>query len=192
LRLLRTSSQQATPRRSSRFRGAFATSGADPWPSQFSWADVLGEVMLNLCMVAAGAIIWWTPFQVGVASDRVSRWCYIDPCLALLTAVYLIWATRPTIRENLMQLLMACPRNINLSALHRGLANVEGVESLYDLHVWQIGRSRVCTAHLIASDVQRCQQILRDCSFVAQQEHRLDKITFQVEIPGGVDSSAGL
>jgi len=189
-RPLRTSSRQCSPRRSSRFGlpnsaqqlrggGAQATSGSIFW-----------DVFLGLLLVGVGLLVWLQPLDAGTTAHGTSRWCYADPLMALICISRIVLASRSAVRESLMQLLMACPRNVNLVAFHQALQQVEGVVSLHDHHAWQLGGSRMCSAHIVVASVDDCSRVLRECTKIAQLDHSFDKVTFQVEVAGAFDTSA--
>jgi len=135
-----------------------------------------------------GVTVWQAPFGVGFSASGVSHWCYADAVLAFFGGACALQSTLGATREALLQLLMACPRHLNLMALKRSVSEVPGVDSLHDLHVWQIGRSRSCSAHLVIRDVNESVQILRACTAIAKSEHGLDEVTFQIEIADNFDT----
>jgi len=177
----RTSSHQATPRRSNRFQEMVATAGL---AGQGLGGRLLADVLLGLLVVLAGALMWWEPMPVGHAAGGASRWGYADLLVASICVLHTFFTTRHAFRESLMQLLMACPRNLNLHAFQTSLCEVPGVLAMHDLHVWQIGPRRLCSAHLSVANVACAQQVLRDCSSIAQKENQIDDVAFQIQVAG--------
>eukprot|EP00932_Pfiesteria_piscicida_P017931 SRR837773.4807.p1 GENE.SRR837773.4807~~SRR837773.4807.p1 ORF type:complete len:395 (-),score=66.43 SRR837773.4807:9-1088(-) len=114
--------------------------------------SVATDILFTLLVMAAGGLSWWQPFASFEPVSGVSRWCYADLFVAVLVTGRTIMSTTGAMNEALMQLLMACPRHFNLNTFQKSMRQLEGVVSLHDLHVWQLGRTRLCTAHLVVSD----------------------------------------
>mmetsp|Transcript_103502 Transcript_103502/g.259466 ORF Transcript_103502/g.259466 Transcript_103502/m.259466 type:complete len:504 (-) Transcript_103502:97-1608(-) len=141
---------------------------------------VIGDILQSIGAVIAGVLIWWEPFSLGRTRDGFSRWCYIDSSITLIYICLVVLTTRSTIKEVLLRLLLACPRGLDLAAFAEQLRAVPGVERARDVHVWQIGQSKVCTAHLLTSDPMDCQDVLNACVRLSQK-YKIDHSTFQVE-----------
>lgn len=180
---LATTSRPPAVSRSSRFLDASEERRTAASSASVAQADhcFAIELFFSALVMAVGALVWLQPFAAGEAEIGVSRWCYSDLIVALAVTTRMILSTRGAINEALMQLLMACPRNFNLHAFQQDLKSIEGVTSLHDLHLWQTGRSRCCTAHLVVKEVNDAMQVLRRCHELARAAH-IDEATFQIDV----------
>lgn len=147
---------------------------------------VIGDIVQNIGAVIAGTLIWWQPFDLGVTHEGVSRWCYVDVSITLIYLTLVALTTFGTTREVLVNLLLACPAALDIAAFQQQLEEVPGVVGTHDLHVWQIGQSRVCTVHVVILDASQRSRVMASCSEVSQRRHHaVDHATFQIEVWGG-------
>lgn len=194
LRGPRTSSHPASPRWSSRSRSANELVGIsrDGQPRNV-WSCL--DWLITASALVEGFCLW---NQQAVAdSERTShgghnfavptKYGRIDSILAAVVIAHVVIPSRHAMREALMQLLMACPRHLNLLALEVSLSQVEGVSELHDVHVWQSGALRCCSAHIVVEDACECSKILHKCTEIAKQEHKLQSVAFQMEVKGDFD-----
>lgn len=140
-----------------------------------------GEVVQSVSVLMLGLLLWWQPFSLGSTRDGVARWFYADALVTLICVSLTIFTTRSAVHAALMQLLMACPQQLNIEAFQQALSQVEGVLSLHDLHVWQSGQDRVCSAHLVIKEDAELNSVLAECTNIAQQVYGISRTTFQVE-----------
>ena len=79
-----------------------------------------------------------------------------------MTALIVAGAWR-LVREAVDVLLESTPAHIELAALRRAMAQVSGVSSVHDLHVWTLTSGVVAmSAHAVAPDPNAHQRVLED------------------------------
>jgi cobalt-zinc-cadmium efflux system protein len=116
---------------------------------------------------------------------------WIDPLLALGISLWLLVHTWSFFRETLDALLDAVPTNRNLSRIERDLADIDGVESVHDLHVWPLGGDRAAlTVHLVHGADGDPSAILERALDKLHHGHPGLHATIQVE-PRGVENWHG-
>lgn len=144
---------------------------------------IIGDILQSMGAVIAGILIWWQPLDIGLTRAGVSRWSYVDATITIIFITMCGFTTYGTSREVFMILLMACPSRLDVQVFQQQLCEVDGVLGVHDVHVWQIGQSRVCTAHVaIANQAQRAR-VLNACAKVAQRKQfSVDHATFQIEV----------
>lgn len=78
---------------------------------------------------------------------------YLDPALCVIMVCILLYTTYPLLKESALILLQTVPKQIDISSLKQKLRNLEGVEAVHELHVWQLAESRIiATAHIKCQD----------------------------------------
>ncbi|XP_056424228.1 proton-coupled zinc antiporter SLC30A1 [Hyla sarda] len=78
---------------------------------------------------------------------------YLDPALCVFMVCILLYTTYPLLKESALILLQTVPKQIDISSLKQKLRNIEGVEAVHELHVWQLAESRIiATAHIKCHD----------------------------------------
>lgn len=103
---------------------------------------VLGDALGSVAAITAGLVIWST------------GWTPIDPLLSLLICGLILSSTVGLLRESTHTLLDGVPLDLSLSAVGQGLARVQGVVEVHDLHVWSLSSQRIAlSAHVTVRDL---------------------------------------
>ena len=130
------------------------------------WADMLGSIGVLL----AAALIWLT------------GWTWVDPAVAIAIGLWVLPRAWILLRDTTNILLQGVPRGVDLDAVRGAIADVAGVASVHDLHLWSVaGDDRSLTAHIVIDASEDEQQVRRR---VADQLHDLfeiDHATLQIE-----------
>jgi cobalt-zinc-cadmium efflux system protein len=84
----------------------------------------------------------------------------LDPILSLGIACYILFNIYRNLRETLRVILQGVPENIDAEAIEQALLQVEGVESLHDLHLWTMdGEFNISSVHLVVGTNQ-CNSVI--------------------------------
>jgi len=134
-------------------------------------ADALGSVIV----IISALIIWLTDWEYKV---------YVDPTLSMILVVLILNSVWSLLKESALILLQTVPTHIQVDELERRLlAQVEGVVSVHEFHVWQLaGEKIIATAHLHCSSI-------KDYSIIAGQvkeffhNEGIHSTTIQPEFP---------
>ena len=98
---------------------------------------VFGDLIGSVAALTAGAVIY------------VTGWQPIDPLLSVVIAVLILVSTVRILREALHVLMEGVPLEIDLADVGQALAELDGVHSVHDLHIWTITSGRVAlSAHI--------------------------------------------
>ena len=86
----------------------------------------------------------------GVVIALTSGWDRLDPAVSLVIAVFIAWRAIALLREASAVLLEAAPIGVDLQEVASALADVDGVESVHDLHAWSLSSDiAALSAHLV-------------------------------------------
>jgi cobalt-zinc-cadmium efflux system protein len=114
-----------------------------------AYLHVLSDLMGSVGVVAAGVIIVLT------------GWSLADPLVSLFIAALILLGAWRLVRESTDILLEATPAHISLSEVHDRIAEVPGVSSVHDLHVWTVTSGVVAmSGHLVVRDPAQNQRVL--------------------------------
>jgi len=150
---------------------------------QAAMAHVIGDIVQSLGVCLAAGLMWWQPFDVGVAPNGVSRWNYADPLCTVLFGFLVLMTTKSTLTRTIDTLMAKAPGN-KQQELFRGLSAIEGVVQIHDLHIWSHGSSDVlCTAHIVVSSAEHANTALPQAVTVSKGLG-MGHTTFQIEIEG--------
>ncbi|XP_036298529.1 zinc transporter 1 [Pipistrellus kuhlii] len=106
---------------------------------------------------------------------------YLDPTLCILMVCILLYTTYPLLKESALILLQTVPKQIDIKNLIKELRNVEGVEEVHELHVWQLAGSRIiATAHIKCEDPTSYMQVAKTIKDVFHN-HGIHATTIQPE-----------
>ncbi|WWC66485.1 uncharacterized protein I206_100387 [Kwoniella pini CBS 10737] len=95
---------------------------------------VLGDALGNVGVIAAGLVIWF--FE--------GRWTlYFDPAISLLITCIIFSSALPLCKSASYILLQGVPSHVSLDAVRKSIVNVDGVDSVHELHIWQLSESTV-------------------------------------------------
>jgi cobalt-zinc-cadmium efflux system protein len=131
---------------------------------------VLGDLFGSVAAIIAGAVVQFT------------GWTPIDPVLSVLVACLILRSTWSLLAESADVLMEAVPAGIDYAEVGRLLASIDGVASVHDLHIWQMGADRrALSAHLLLREVAAWPRVLSRARTVLQENHGIDHVTLQPE-----------
>ncbi|HEY0798962.1 MAG TPA: cation diffusion facilitator family transporter [Candidatus Baltobacteraceae bacterium] len=140
---------------------------------------VAGDAVGGVAVVIGGAIVLWA----GVT--------WIDPLLSLLVAALIVIGVIRIVREAADILLESTPAHVDMGALRRAMAAIEGVVGVHDLHVWTIGpHSHALSAHVLLEDkrISEATAILQQLDARLREDFDISHVTIQFECEScGVD-----
>jgi cobalt-zinc-cadmium efflux system protein len=87
---------------------------------------------------------------------------WIDPVMSLVVAAIILWGSIGLMRESVGMSLMGVPSGIDLDQVRGALGNLDGVETVHDLHVWPLSTTETAlTAHVVAPHVASTDDLLQ-------------------------------
>ncbi|MDR1170758.1 MAG: cation diffusion facilitator family transporter [Prevotellaceae bacterium] len=74
----------------------------------------------------------------------------LDPILSLGIACYILFNIYHNLRDTLRVILQGTPENINGEDIEKALLEIEGIESVHDLHLWTMdGEFNISSVHIV-------------------------------------------
>ncbi len=102
---------------------------------------MVGDALASAAVVVAGLLL--------LAAPSAS---WLDPVSALVVAVIIVTQAAGVLRAAVAVLLESTPADVDLGHLTTTMADVSGVSSVHDLHVWSLSSDvRALSAHLVLS-----------------------------------------
>ena len=135
-----------------------------------AFIHVMGDLLGSVAAIAAGAIIYFGGPLV------------VDPLLSMLVGGLILRSTFGVLRETTFVLLDSVPEGVDYGRVGTTLAQLPGVLSVHDLHVWSMvpGKSAL-SAHVLVDDIERWPVILHQARLVLRRDFAIDHITLQPE-----------
>lgn len=141
-----------------------------------AYLHMLGDALSAAGVVVAGIIVALT----GSALP--------DPIVSLLIAAMILYSSWGILRESVNVLLEGAPAGVDMPALEKAIARVDGVIEAHDLHVWTVGAGVIaCSCHVrVAADqsVREGQCIIRAVAQELHDHFRINHTTIQLEVEG--------
>lgn len=137
-----------------------------------AFLHVLGDIFGSIAVVCAGAAIAvWGLF-------------WADPAVSALVSVLILFSAWTLVRDSVLILLEGTPAHVNLGAMAKALAEVPGVDSVHDLHVWTLTSGvHVMTCHAVVVAGGNANQVLAELNKVSRERFGVDHTTIQIENP---------
>jgi cobalt-zinc-cadmium efflux system protein len=74
----------------------------------------------------------------------------LDPILSLGIACYILFNIYHNLRDTLKVFLQGVPEDVDAGEIEKALLNIEGIESMHDLHIWTMdGEFNISSIHIV-------------------------------------------
>lgn len=136
---------------------------------------VLGDALGSVAAIAAGIVVVTT------------GWTPIDPLLSLLVVALILVSALRLLREAVHVLMEGVPQNVQLNAVGRDLAALDGVHRVHDLHVWTLSSGSIAlSAHLEIRSLDDWPVLLATARHALDAQHGIRHVTLQPEVPAAM------
>lgn len=148
----------------------FARGRASDINVRAAFQHMAADAIVSATVVAAGFIILWTG----------QRW--VDPMMSLVVALIILWGSVGLLKESVGMSLMGVPEGIDVDEVEAELAELDGVDTVHDLHVWPLSTTETAlTAHLVAPEVVSSDALLEAARKMLHDRFHIEHCTIQVE-----------
>ncbi len=139
-----------------------------------AFLHVVADTLGSIGAISAGLIMFFT------------RWYQVDPLISMLIGALIFYSSGRLIRDSLNVLLEGVPYHIDLSAIERRIAELEGVKGVHDLHVWCITPTKMCcmSGHVVIRKGTNRKKLLTTLINILKEEFGIDHTTIQLEDEG--------
>ena len=108
---------------------------------------VMGDFLGSVVAVVVAVVVWFCHGDW--------KW-YLDPSLSLIVAAVITSSATPLILACVKILMQRVPGGVSTTVLQKHVLEVEGVQSIHDLHVWQLANAtNIATVHLYLNEHER-------------------------------------
>eukprot|EP01087_Luapelamoeba_hula_P007069 TRINITY_DN1718_c0_g1_i1.p1 TRINITY_DN1718_c0_g1~~TRINITY_DN1718_c0_g1_i1.p1 ORF type:complete len:495 (+),score=98.66 TRINITY_DN1718_c0_g1_i1:156-1640(+) len=106
---------------------------------------------------------------------------YIDPVASLIIVVLILWTTFPLMKECFSILLQSTPSTVELGLIRQEIMEMQGVESVHELHVWQLAEGKVVgSVHISVEEGMDFKSFIKSVKEIFH-EHGIHSTTIQPE-----------
>ena len=133
---------------------------------------IAGDTISSIGVIVGGIII------------AVTGWYIVDPIIAVLVGVIILWGAVRIVRESADILLESVPRHIEVDKVIGTIMGVAGVEDIHDIHIWTITSGmHALSAHLRIEDqiVSQSTEIVTSVNQLLAEHFNITHTTLQLE-----------
>jgi len=142
---------------------------------------VIGDLLGSVTALAAGGVIYYT------------GWLQIDPLLSVFVSLLILQSTLGVLGDSYHALMEGVPHHIDYAQVGEDLADVKGVLSVHDLHVWDMAPGYpALIGHVEVRDLQEWPDVLRAIKHMLLEKHGIDHVTLQAELPAMAGDECGV
>lgn len=141
-----------------------------------AYLEVWSDFISSIAVIIAAIVIYFT------------QWWWVDIVLALAIGLWMVPRTWRLIQQSVNVLLEGVPLHLNADEIQQTLAAVPGVQSVHDLHVWELSSGKVSlTAHAVVDLTQHAYEtVLSTLLAELEQKFSIQHATIQIEPTGGL------
>jgi cobalt-zinc-cadmium efflux system protein len=135
-----------------------------------AYLHMAADAAVSAAVVFAGLVIVWTS----------QRW--VDPVMSLAVAAVILWSSVGLLKESVWMSLAGVPSGIDADVVEAELAELDGVETVHDLHIWPLSTTETAlTAHLVAPHIASTDELLQAARRMLHDRFRIEHCTLQIE-----------
>jgi len=135
-----------------------------------AFLHMAADAAVSAAVVVAGLMIIWTGRE------------WIDPIISLAVAAVILWSSMGLFKESIWMSLAGVPKGIDLELVAAELQNLDGVETVHDLHVWPLSTTETAlTAHLVAPAAGSTDELLKVAGKMLHDRFKIEHCTLQIE-----------
>ena len=135
-----------------------------------AFLHMAADAAVSAAVVFAGLVILWTGQQ------------WVDPVMSLAVAAVILWSSVGLLKESVWMSLAGVPEGIDLDQVAGALVELDGVETVHDLHVWPLSTTETAlTAHIVTARADYPDALLASARAVLHDRFRIEHCTIQVE-----------
>lgn len=126
-------------------------------------------------------VLGWIAVLLGAIMIYFTGWSWIDPLLAMVIGVYVLYNAVKNLSATMAVMLQALPKGLEVEQLEQDLRSIEGVNDIHDMHIWSLdGSYTVGTFHLVTSGMHSSSQLM-DKACAIFKKHKIDHPAVQWE-----------
>lgn len=131
---------------------------------------VMGDLLGSVAALLAGAVVYFT------------GWTPIDPLLSLFICALILYSSMRLLRDVFHVIMEGVPLHLDLEEVGQAMAEIDGVTSVHDLHIWTVASGLVAlSAHVVIRDLAGWDGILTALRQLLHDRFAIEHVTLQPE-----------
>ncbi len=134
-----------------------------------AYLEVLADTLSSAGVIIGSIIIYLT------------QWWWVDSIVAIGIGLWILPRTWTLFKKSIHILLEGVPEGLHIQRIREALLQIDGVESIHDLHVWSLTVNKVSlTAHLVCPS-RPSQSVLEDAMDLLANRFSIYHVALQCE-----------
>ena len=93
-----------------------------------------------------------------------------------------MFTTVRIMKESILIIMESSPDNVDYQAVKLNLLNINGVQMVHNLYIWQLTVDNVVLAgHLVVNSNCNIEQVLQKARILLKEQHNITHVTMQCE-----------
>jgi cobalt-zinc-cadmium efflux system protein len=135
-----------------------------------AYLEVLADTVGSVAVILAAIVI------------ELTDWGWVDPAVGIAIALWILPRTWHLGARAVRILVQAAPPGTDVDAIEAGLAAIDGVVDVHDLHVWTLTSDMdVASAHVMVRSGTDTHSVLDQARSLLRDRHHIDHATLQIE-----------
>jgi cobalt-zinc-cadmium efflux system protein len=135
-----------------------------------AFLHVFTDLLGSIGAIISGLLIW----RFG--------WRFADPLASMVIAILVVISAWSLLKQSVSIIMESAPEHIDVEAIRTALCEVEGVNTVHDLHVWSITTGMVClSGHAVITEQTDQQQVLAQLNAILRDRFSIQHTTLQIE-----------
>jgi cobalt-zinc-cadmium efflux system protein len=134
-----------------------------------AYLEVLADTLSSAGVIIGAIIIYLT------------QWWWVDSIVAVAIGLWILPRTWRLLKKSVHILLEGVPEGLHIQHIRQALLEIDGVDSIHDLHVWSLTVNKVSlTAHLVCPS-RPSQEVLEDAMDLLAKRFAIYHVAIQCE-----------
>ncbi len=119
---------------------------------------------------------------------------WVDSVISIAIALYLVYSSWGLVKESVRILMQFAPLHINLDDIHEKIKELDGIENMHHVHVWQLDDKQTnFEAHISFEQDLKLSEVnlvLHKLEHILQDDFEINHVTLQPELNGSCDDES--
>jgi cobalt-zinc-cadmium efflux system protein len=138
-----------------------------------AYLHLLGDTVSSVAVIIGSVLIYFYKVY------------WLDPVLTILIGIYILKETYSILRQSVDILMQATPKNVDLETIQQSLENIQGIDNIHHLHIWNLNDSQVhfeCHAD-VADDIRisETEILQQQIESILHEKFEINHVTIQFE-----------
>lgn len=134
-----------------------------------AYLEMLADALASVGVIVGALIIY------------ITKWWWVDSIVAIAIGLWVLPRTWHLLKQSVHILLEGVPEGLHIHEVRDSLLQIDGVESIHDLHVWSLTVNKVSlTTHLVCPQ-RPMQDVLEDAMDLLAKRFSIYHVAIQCE-----------